>query len=254
MDIATLVGLLGAFGMMLWAIASGSGLGPFIDVPSLILVIGGTFMIGFVHFPLKDMLTAGKVAKNTMFTKPIDNQKLIEQLVDYANRARREGILALEGVIQETSNRFLAQGIQLAVDGQEAEAIEAILSAEIDQMKKRHTKGQDIFFALGSYSPAMGLIGTLIGLVQMLQNLSDPSKIGPAMAIALLTTFYGAILANVIFLPFKGKLEQRSNMEIFSMELILEGILAISAGDNPRVVEQRLNAYFAPAARVSVNK
>ena len=249
MDIATIIGFATAFGLMIWAMSGSGNLGIFVDVPSLAIVVGGTIGTGFIHFPLKDMLGAMKIAKNAFFAKERDPKDLISLIVEYANKARKEGILALESAIQETDDEFLAEGLQLAVDGQEPAAIEAILINEIEQLKKRHEQGQDIFMALGSYAPAMGLIGTLIGLVQMLQNLSDPNSIGPAMAVALLTTFYGAILANVIFMPIRGKLERRSKKEQFMRELVLEGILSIAAGDNPRLVEQRLQAFFSMSER-----
>jgi chemotaxis protein MotA len=171
--------------------------------------------------------------------------------VDFASRARRDGILALEAAIAEVDDPFLTRGIQLAVDGQEPEAIEGILQTEIDKVRSRHKKGVDIMTTMGTFAPALGLIGTLIGLVGMLQNMSDPSSIGPQMAIALLTTFYGAMLANLVFNPLASKLRGRSEDEIEVKELGLQGILSIAAGDNPRVVEQRLHAFLRPKNRQS---
>ncbi|MCP4606240.1 MAG: motility protein A [Proteobacteria bacterium] len=249
MDIATLAGLVTAFGLVAYAIAAGVGLGAFIDTQSLLIVVGGTFGATFINYPLAQMISAGGVAKNAFLFQLANPQEIIKQMIDFSNRARREGILALEEAVGDTTNAFLKKGIQLAVDGEDPQAIENILDTEIIWLKDRHRLGAEIFTTMGSFAPALGLIGTLIGLVGMLQNMDDPSTIGPSMAIALLTTFYGALFANLLFNPIAGKLRTRSSEEVLVWELTREGVLAISAGDNPRMVEQRLNAFLAPKLR-----
>lgn len=249
MDIATVGGFLLTFGLILFAMRE--NLMAFVDATSVFITVGGTFGATFIAFPLNEVFGVGAIVKNTMFNKSQDSGDLIEMLVDFSTKARRDGILALENAIKEVEDEFMTRGIQLAVDGQEPEAIETILTTEIDAMKSRHSKGAEILTTLGALAPAFGMIGTLVGLVLMLQNMSDPSSIGPAMAVALLTTFYGAIMANAVFNPLAVKLQVRSREEVNNMNLVREGILAISAGDNPRIVEQRLHAYLQPKLRKS---
>jgi chemotaxis protein MotA len=238
-----------AFGLVLAAILIGGGVGIFVDIPSLLIVVGGTIGAGLINYPLKLMLNAFKVAKHAILFKVPSPNDRIKQMVDFANKARREGALALEGELGQVEDKFMKDGIQLIVDGQEPAAIESILNTELDYLRDRHSKGAEIFTTLSAFAPALGLIGTLIGLVQMLQNMSDPSKIGPSMAVALLTTFYGAILANLIFTPIAGKLRTRSTEETLLRELTLTGVLCIASGDNPRIVEQKLKAFLAPKMR-----
>lgn len=247
MDLATIVGIIGALGLMVSAM--GSGIASFIDVPSALIVVGGTIGAGLVNYRFKELLGALNIAKNVMFYKASDPAGLIRTLVGYAGQARREGILALEAAAGETEDAFLRRALQLAVDGHDIEAIEAVLGAEIDRLKARHRDGAQIFTTMGGFAPAFGMIGTLIGLVLMLQNMDDPSTIGPSMAVALLTTFYGAVIANLFCNPIAGKLKQRSSEEVLFKELAMEGVLAISLGDNPRVVEHKLTSYLAPKLR-----
>jgi len=164
---------------------------------------------------------------------------------------RKDGILALESEVGSIENKFMAKGLQMAIDGQEPAAIEDILYMEMDKVSERHTLGADMFTALGTYAPSMGMIGTLVGLVLMLQNMSDPSSIGPSMSIALLTTFYGALMANILCLPMAGKLKTRSKEELLIHEIILVGIQSLVAGENPRVMEQKLLGYLPPKERKS---
>ncbi len=251
MDKATLIGFLAAFGLVVGAIAVGGTMGAFVDVPSLLIVIGGTIGAGLIAFPMSDFTSAVKVAANAFSEKTRDPAEIVAKMVEFASKARREGILALESASKEQDDPFLQKALQLAVDGQSLDSIDEILSIEIEKVKHRHQQGADIFSTLGAYAPALGLIGTLIGLVQMLQSMDDPSSIGPAMAVALLTTFYGAILANLVFNPIAAKLRTRSKAEVVYKELVVTGMLAISAGDNPRIVEQKLLSYLAPAKRTS---
>ncbi len=249
MDIATVIGVVFAFGMVLMGIMSGGPLTLFVNVPSLLIVIGGTFGIIFINYPLREVLGLAGVVKNVFFTQPRDAKGLIPTFVDYATRARREGILALESAANELEDPFFKQGLELVIDGLEPQSIREILETEIEHLERRHTKGADILNGLGTFAPAMGMVGTLIGLVQMLQSMSDPSSIGPAMAVALITTFYGSIMANMIALPMAGKLAMRSKEESLEKGMIIEGIMSISAGDNPRIVERKLHSYLSPSLR-----
>ncbi len=250
MDIATIVGMVAAFGLVSYGILSGgAGFGIFINVPSLAIVVGGTAGAVLIAYPLNRVIGAVGVAKKVFLHKAPDPQEFIAALSSLANKARREGILALEAAIDEAPDEFMRQGIQLTVDGQDPAAIEAIMSTEIESLQERHRLGAELFTTAGTFAPALGLIGTLIGLVQMLVNMSDPDSIGPSMAVALLTTFYGALFANLIFGPVAAKLKTRSAEEVLFRSLVLEGVLAITAGDNPRVVEQKLNAFLAPNIR-----
>ena len=252
MDLATIIGIFAAFGLIFLAIFMGGGVNAFVSLPSLMIVAGGTIGVGLINYPIKEILGSITVAKNAFLHKAPVAKDLIETFVEFAYLARRDGILSLEAKVKEAKDPFLAKGIQLAIDGQEATAIEDIMNNEISWLKDRHKLGAEIFTTLGTFAPAMGLIGTLIGLIQMLQSLDDPSTIGPAMAVALLTTFYGAIFANVIFMPISGKLKTRSSEETLLKELIVEGVLSISAGENPRILEQKLHAFLAPKLRESV--
>jgi chemotaxis protein MotA len=249
MDFATIIGVVFAFGMVLMGIMSGGPLSLFVNVPSLLIVVGGTFGIIFINYPLRDVLGLAGVVKNVFLTQVRDAQGLIPTFVDFATRARREGILALEAAANDIQDAFFKQGLELVIDGLEPQAIREILETEIEHIERRHTKGADILNALGAFAPAMGMAGTLIGLVQMLQSMSDPSTIGPAMAVALITTFYGSLLANMIALPMAGKLAMRSREEALEKGMIIEGIMSISAGDNPRIVERKLHSYLSPGMR-----
>ena len=247
MDIATVIGIVLAFGLILTSIIMGTGLGAFIDIPSIIIVIGGTIASLLIAFPLPTVIGAIKVFMKSIFGAPPNPQELIEQIVELAIKARKESILALENV--QIDNPFLAKGIRLVVDGTAPNLVKDIMNTEIKFMKQRHQAGQTIFGTVAAMAPAFGMIGTLIGLVQMLQNLSDPSAIGPSMAVALLTTFYGALLANIFGVPIKTKLEQKSQEEAIIMEIITQGVISIMEGDNPMIVRNKLEAFLAPAMR-----
>lgn len=253
MDLATLLGIISAFGLVFYAILSSSGLGIFVDVPSVFIVIGGTLGVTLITFPLGDVIGVIKVVMNVFFVRTSQAGTVIPTLVEFSGKARRDGILALESATKEVPDQFLSKGIQLAVDGLEPRAITDILEKEIEYVEERHGKGAETFTTMGTISPAMGLIGTLVGLVQMLQNLSDPDSIGPSMAVALLTTFYGAIMANMLFLPISGKLRARHREEILGMKLMLEGIISISVGDNPRTLEAKLESFIPPSQRKVVD-
>ena len=251
MDIATLVGFVAAFGMVLLGIMSGGSITSFINIQGVFIVIGGTLGATLVNFPLQTVFNTFKVAGNAFRFEAQDTKELITQLLDYAQVVRKEGVLALEDRVANLDNAFMAKGLQMAIDGQEPEVVEAILQNEIDKMEDRHEMGAGVMDAMGGLSPAFGMIGTLIGLVQMLQSMDNPSTIGPAMAVALLTTFYGALMANAIFIPLAGKLRARHEQEALNYQVIVSGVRNIVAGENPRIIEQKLLAYLPPPQRES---
>lgn len=252
MDIATVIGLILAYAMIIFGMRG--QVGAFVNLPSLFIVIGGTIGSLFVAFPLSRILNVTGVIKNAFFVHKATPAQTIKQLVEFAEQARREGILALESRSQEVDNEFLQKGIQLAVDGTEPELIKEILSTEVSFLEQRHDEGAKFFTFGGAIAPAFGMIGTLIGLILMLGQMSSVETIGPNMAVALITTMYGAIIANTIFLPIAEKLKTNSQKEILEKELMLEGIMAIQSGDNPRIVEQKLVAFIEPSIRASAMK
>ena len=252
MDIATLIGLLGALGIVIMAIVLGGSFLLFVNIPSILIVVVGSMFAVLMKFPMGHFLGAFKIAAKAFFGKTDDPQKLIEEGVELANIARKEGVLGLEG--QDIQNEFLKRGIQLCVDGHEPEFVRAMLSKDINLTIERHERGQAIFKAMGDVAPAMGMIGTLIGLVQMLSAMDDPKSIGPAMAVALLTTLYGAVIATVIALPIADKLALRSQDERLNKALILETIGSIQEGLNPRVMEELLKTYLPENKREGVGE
>lgn len=249
MDLATVIGIALAFGLVISGIMSGSSLMIFVDVPSMLIVGGGTIGATLVNYPLPHMLGVLRVFKQAFLTKSQSPAQIITQFMEYANRARREGILALEPLLRDIKDDFLRKGLQLTVDGLEPQTIQEILQTEVSYLEDRHEAGANLLATMGSLAPALGMIGTVIGLVQMLQRMSDPSSIGPAMAVALITTFYGALMANLLFNPMSGKLKLRSKEEVLVREMIVEGVLSISKGENPRIIEEKLNSYLPPKER-----
>jgi chemotaxis protein MotA len=249
MDLATIFGIVIGFGLIIASLVMGGSPAVFINLPSALIVIGGTIGATLINYPLKNVIGVIGVIKNTFFYKLDSPSKIIDQFLEYAQKARKEGILSLEPVLKEIDDEYLRKGLQLTVDGMEPEIIREILETEINYLEERHEIGAEVLSIMGSFAPAMGMIGTVIGLIQMLQTMSDPSTIGPAMAVALITTFYGAVLANLVFNPMAGKLRTRHKEEVLIRELILEGILSISKGENPRIIEEKLNSYIPPKER-----
>ncbi|MEC9399206.1 MAG: MotA/TolQ/ExbB proton channel family protein [Myxococcota bacterium] len=249
MDIATLLGLIAAFGLVIGSILVGGGLGAFIDIPSLLIVVGGTGAVALINYPLKEVLASFKVAGNAFKNTVPDVREQVEFLIKCADMARKDGVLALEKELGNIEDEFMKKGLQMLVDGMDPDSLKSMLYDELYAMDDRHRTGSKFFGSLASTAPAMGLIGTLIGLVQMLQAMDDPSAIGPAMAVALLTTFYGALIANVIFTPISGKLSHRNGSEMLVRGVIIKGVLGIAEGENPRVLGQRLMGELAPAER-----
>lgn len=254
MDIATILGIVAAFGLVIASIFMGGGLSLFINIPSLMIVVGGTLGATMINYPIKDVIGVIGVAKKAIFAKEISLNDIIKRFVEYAKKSRKEGILSLESEIKDLNDDFLKKGIQLSIDGLEPQEIREILETEVDFIRSRHQLGAEIFTTMGTFAPALGMIGTLIGLVQMLQTMDDPSKIGPAMAVALLTTFYGSIMANIICLPIAGKLKTRSKEEMLEKELMIQGIISLSNGDNPRIIEQKLLAFLPASKRQAIEE
>ena len=249
MDIATVFGIISAFGLVIIAIVMGGGINLFINAPALMIVVGGTMGATMVNYPLKEVLGVFQVVQNVFFKKVLSAKDIIKQFIRFSSRARREGILSLESEIKDVADKFLKKGIQLSIDGMEPQAIREILETEITFIRDRHRLGAEIFTTMGTFFPALGMVGTLIGLVQMLQSMNDPSTIGPAMAVALLTTFYGSVLANIMCLPMAGKLRARSSEEVLIKEMVIEGVICLSNGENPRILEQKLQAFLPPSQR-----
>lgn len=247
MDLATLLGLVGALGIVMAAMLTGGDALVFVSVPSMMIVLGGTFMVVMIKFPLKHFFGAFKVAARAFMYKVDDPEELIQQIVKFSDMARKEGVLALEN--EEIDNKFLDEGVKMLIDGNTREVIQTVMTKDLQQTIDRHKWGAKVFSATGDVAPAMGMIGTLIGLVQMLSNMSDPKSIGPAMAVALLTTLYGAMLATVVALPLADKLELRKVEEGRIKAMCLDGLLAIQEGLNPRVIESMLKTYLSPKQR-----
>ncbi|QDT69757.1 Chemotaxis protein PomA [Planctomycetes bacterium MalM25] len=250
MDIATIAGVVISIALILGSIVIGGGsIMAFIDYPSLMVVVGGAIAAALISFPLPSFLGVFGVVMKTIFWKVDTTDNLIKQIVGLSETARKDGLLALEGQVGEIDNEFIKLGIQMAIDGTRPEVMEDILRTELDAVATRHRDGKALMDCMGRFAPAFGMIGTLMGLVIMLGDMSDPSKIGAGMAVALLTTMYGAIAANVIFLPFAEKLGFISKKELLTMDIVIRGVMAIQSGENPRVIEQKLNTFIPPKQR-----
>lgn len=249
MDLATIIGIVAGFGLIIGSILMNGELAAFIDPPSLLVVVGGTIASTLIAERLPRVIAGFKVGLNTVFSKTPDPVATIALIGELAAAARKDGILALEKA--EIDDTFLAKGVRLAVDGIAPEEIRASLIGELVSLKGRHKRGQKLFRFMSGTAPSMGMIGTLIGLVQMLQALDDPAAIGPAMAVALLTTLYGAIVAFLVCGPIADKLETRTMEETENMQIVLEGIDGILKGENPKLIREKLEGYLAPKARGS---
>ncbi len=248
MDIGTIIGIVVANIFVFAAIIMGGGAG-FINIPAMMITVGGSLAATMINFPLPKILGTMGVVRKAFADAGYDYAALFKTMSDFAVRARRDGMLALEDDIEGIRDPFMKKGFQMAVDGSPAELIKALMEEDIDNMLERHQVGHGIFKALGNFAPAFGMIGTLIGLIQMLRELDDPSSIGLGMAVALLTTLYGALVANMVALPIAGKLEQRTNEEVSIKKMILHGVLAIQEGNSPRVVQEKLQCFIPPKIR-----
>ena len=247
MDLASLVGILGALALIVIAMLMSGQLGMFINIPSIVIVVGGTIFAVMAKYGLGQFLGAIKVAGKSFKFSSTDPVELINEVVGLADEARKGGLLSLEG--KEVSNDFLKRGIQLLVDGHEPDIVKALLSKDKSKAEERHAIGASIFANMAEMAPAMGMIGTLIGLVAMLANMDDPKSIGPAMAVALLTTLYGAIIANAICQPMADKLALRASEEAMIKSLVIDALIAIQNGQNPRVIDGMLRNYLPEGKR-----
>ena len=250
MDFATLIGLVGASLLIASAVILGTSPLVFINPASLLIVVGGTLLVVLAKFSFAQFLGAFKAAARAFKFKLPETQASIEELVDIANVARKEGVLGLED--REISSPVLGQGIQMLVDGQDGKTIKELLNKERLMTLDHNRSGAKVFTAMADVAPAMGMIGTLIGLVQMLSNMEDPKSIGPAMAVALLTTLYGAMIATMIATPIADKLSLRMTEEARMQSLYIDALVAIQEGTNPRIIEQMLSSYLPPKEREKV--
>ncbi|TWU50811.1 Chemotaxis protein PomA [Rubripirellula tenax] len=252
MDIASLVGVILAVGLILGSIALGNApFSAFIDIPSFMVVCGGAVAAALIAFPLSSMLKSPMIALKVLLNKGEDRLALIKQIVELAETARRDGLLALESKVADIANPLVKTGIQMAVDGSTPEIVEEVLRTEVEAIQCRHREGKGIMDQLGRFAPAYGMIGTLMGLIMMLQDMSDPSGIGAGMAVALITTLYGAIVANVICCPFAEKLGLISRNEVISLEIAIRGVMAIQSGESPRAIDQKLRTFLPPKQRAA---
>ncbi|MEE9465764.1 MAG: motility protein A [Candidatus Neomarinimicrobiota bacterium] len=249
LDIATIAGIVAGFGLIIGTILTGESAMAFVDAASVMVVFGGSTAATLVAFPMEQIISAIKVAAKTFRKQVNTDMEAVQKFIDLSQMARRDGILALDRSLKDIESPFMRIGLEMAVDGTEPDTIRDIMETDLQSLIDRHKVGQGIFTSAGAYAPAFGMIGTLIGLIQMLQNLDDPSTIGPSMSIALITTFYGAILGNLIYLPMAVKLKNKSAQEIQSMKMIIEGVLAIQKGVHPKNIERKLMNFMAPSLR-----
>ncbi|MFU0823743.1 motility protein A [Clostridium sp.] len=246
-DMLTLVGLLAGSGLMVYGMLSGGGtFKMFYDLPSIAITVGGSFSALLINYPLNEFKRMVKVLIQSFKDSSMDALSIISEFGELSKKARREGLLSLEDDIDNIEDEFLKKGLQMVVDGIEPETIREILELEISEMEKRHKDGSDMLRSWAAYAPAFGMLGTLIGLIQMLANLNDPSSLGPGMGKALITTYYGSLIANLVMNPMASNLNYKSGRETTAREMMLEGVLAIQSGVNPRIVEEKLVSYLNP--------
>lgn len=259
MDIASILGLVICFGLVIFGIVFGdngidfSVMGNFINIPSVIITIGGTFACLFASYSIKDYVTYLKAMTMIFKVPALNSQEMITKIIDLSNVARKEGLLSLEEAAGDINDDFLKKGILLIVDGTDPELVRAILETELSAMEDRHGSVTMFWERVGAMGPAWGMIGTLVGLVNMLYNMSDAAAIGPAMAVALLTTLYGSMLANWLATPITFKLKNNNAAEVLVKTIMVEGLLSIQAGENPRVIEEKLKSFMAPKDRASAS-
>jgi chemotaxis protein MotA len=255
MDLGTILGVvLGAILIVMSILTSGGNLANYIDIPSFLMVIGGSLAAVLVGNPLSRVTGVMKYIQVVLKVPNWEEERLIRTLVDFSERARREGLLALEDNLDEVEDEFMRKGIQLVVDGTDPDIIKNILYADLNQLQERHATGIGLFDLWGKLAPAFGMVGTLAGLIAMLANLEDKSSIGSGMGLALITTMYGAIFANLILIPLKNKLEDRDKDEALVKEIVIEGILSIQSGDNPRILLEKLVSYLPPQKREAIRQ
>lgn len=244
MDRSTIIGIISGFLIISIAIMIEGSLWAFWSLSSVLIVLGGASCSTLVNFSLEQVLQSGKILRIAFEDISQEPLEVIETLVDMAGKARREGLLALENEIEDTEDEFLKKGVQLVVDGTDPDLVRNILETDIIMTEERHKVGIGIFSSMGATAPAFGMIGTLIGLILMLRDLNNPDALGPGMAVALITTFYGALLANLVFNPIAGKLKLKSAEEAMIKEIVIEGVLSIQAGENPRIVAEKMKSFL----------
>jgi len=250
MDIATIGGLIGGFLLIVGSImAAGNSLALYVDIASLIIVVFGSFAAMIAASPLQRALGMAKILNNIMNVQVFNKEAIITQLVTFADNARKEGLLSLDDALNDVEDEFLRGGLRLVVDGTDPDVIKKILYGNVAQIDARHQDGIDFFGNWSKIAPAFGMIGTLLGLIGMMANLEDTASIGPNMAVALVTTLYGSIIANLVLMPIQIKLEDRNKEELLVKEIMIQGILSIQSGDNPRILEDKLYTYLPPAER-----
>ena len=250
-DLATLIGLIGGFGLVISAIIFGGSPGSFVNIPSILIVIGGTLCVTMMCFSMSEMTRTMTIIMKTISHTARDPSEAAIQVLQIAELARRQGVLSLQGVLSQLEGEpLLHKGMAMVVDGTPGEEVEEILRKDMFSTVQRHHKSASVLRKAAEFAPAMGLIGTLIGLVQMLGNLDDPSTIGPSMAVALLTTFYGAVLANMVFSPMSAKLDRNSAEEAMVNNIYVMGASSIGRQENPRRLEMLLNSVLPPAKRI----
>src|SRR6056297_994696 len=245
MDLISIIGVLTGAGLIVGSIILGGKILIFVNIQAVMIVFGGTLGATMIKYSLADLKKIPALLSIIFSSTEMDSEEAIDVLVDFAEKARREGLLALEQDAMNLEDDFLQKGIQLVIDGTDPELVRNILETKLTFLEERHQQGRRIFLTMGELAPAFGMIGTLIGLIQMLSQLDNPDNLGSGMAVALITTLYGATLANLFFIPLSKKLKSRTEEEVLMKEVIIEGILSIQAGENPRIIKEKLEAFLA---------
>lgn len=249
MDVSTLFGMMASFVIIIVAILVSGDISSFFSLSSFLIVVGCTFAACIASYPISKIKSLWKIVKNAFYSTTYDIELTIEQFCKLSYIAKKEGLLAMESFVSHIDDDFMKKGVLLIVDGTDPEMIKKILELEVENMLDRHAEGEGILRTLGKYSPAFGMIGTLIGLINMLKNLSDVNTLGPSMGVALITTFYGSLLANALFLPLAGKLKFKSENEAKFMIMIIDGIVSVQEGDSPLVIKEKLKTYMEQKSR-----
>ncbi len=253
MDIATIVGFIGGAALIVMAVlTSGGTLGGIIDIPSVLVTIGGSYMAIFIMAPIKEAVGIFKIILKCFKIPDFGEKSIISKMMDLSNKARREGILALEDGLDDLDDAFMRNGLRLVVDGTDGNVIRTIMENEMNQCEARHMKWINVINQWAGFAPGFGMMGTVIGLIGMLNNLEDKSSLGPNMAVALITTLYGSMMANWLITPLGQKLLGQNAIEMRSKEMVIEGVLAIQAGENPRIMGQKLLTYLDPVTRKAI--
>ena len=252
MDLSTIICIISGIILIVISILLGGSLLAFFDAASVMIVVGGTLAATLVAYPVPQVKDIIKLTQKTFANRDSNPGKIINDIITLANKARKEGLLSLEEATEALDDEFLKKGLMLVVDGTDPELVRNLLETELDFIENRHKAGQGLFEFMATAAPGFGMIGTLIGLINMLGSLDDPSTIGPAMAVALITTLYGSLIANMLFGPMAVKLKVKSGEEILEREIMVEGLLSIQAGENPRIIEEKLKAFLPPSMRVGI--